>query len=143
MKNRLIALAIALCSFHVSAEQYGEALGNASPIPVEKAIKSLADGASERVVVEGRVDSVCRIKGCWMGFRTDAGDVRVTFKDYAFFVPDTIVGKTVQVEGELQKVRLSLEESRHLVEDAGGDPALVTEPIVEYRLVARGVEVRS
>jgi hypothetical protein len=143
MRRLLLLIAVLLIPTLVLAEHYGRELSGASPVPVAQAIEALGNEARTSVVVRDKVDSVCQVKGCWMGFATEAGDVRVTFKDYAFFVPFTIVGKTVVAEGELEKVTLSLEESRHLVEDAGGDPDQVLEPIVEYRLVAAGVKVES
>jgi hypothetical protein len=74
---------------------------------------------------------------------TGAGeDVRVTFKDYGFFVPSSIIGKTVLVEGTLEKVVMSLEDTKHYVKDAGGDPSTVTQPRTEYRIVATGVQAK-
>jgi hypothetical protein len=143
MKRLLLLIALTLIPTLAVAEHYGRELSSVSPVPVAQAIEALGGEGRMSVVVQGEVDSVCQVKGCWMGFATDAGDVRVTFKDYAFFVPFTVIGKTVIAEGELEKVTLSLAESKHLVEDAGGDPDQVLEPIVEYRLVATGVKVES
>lgn len=67
----------------------------------------------------------------------------MTFKDYAFFVPSTLIGKTVLAQGELKKVTMTLEETKHYVKDAGGDPATVTQPRVHYELVASGVQVKG
>ncbi|MCW8195934.1 DUF4920 domain-containing protein [Proteobacteria bacterium 005FR1] len=141
MKRTLALLAISLIALNVAAEEYGQQLSGRSPVSVVSAIQQLDANDRLAVTVRGQVDSVCQVKGCWMGFATEAGDVRVTFKDYGFFVPFSVLGKSVVAEGELEKVTLSLAESKHLVEDAGGDPAQVVEPIVEYRLVATGVKV--
>lgn len=143
MKQLLIFLILSLGSAAALAEQYGAEVSAGEPISISEAIASLDAGRSETLLVEGEVTSVCQVKGCWLGFSSEAGDVRVTFKDYGFFVPMSIRGKTARVEGTLEKVELSLAESRHLIEDAGGDPSIVTEPIVEYQFVASGVEVRS
>lgn len=143
MKPRLVLFALTLLSLNALATEYGQIPGGRTPVPVSTAIGELAHKDRVAVTVRGEVDSVCQVKGCWMGFATEAGDVRVTFKDYAFFVPFSVVGKTVVAEGEMEKVTLSLEESKHMVQDAGGDPDQVVEPIVEYRLVATGVKVES
>lgn len=143
MKRTLALLAMGLATLTASAEEYGQQLSGSAPVPVATAIQRLDANDRVTVTVRGQVDSVCQVKGCWMGFATEAGDVRVTFKDYAFFVPFSVVGKTVVAEGEMEKVTLSLKESKHMVEDAGGDPDQVVEPIVEYRLVATGVVVES
>lgn len=120
---------------------FGAALTLNKAISVEQAIAK-ANSSSSPILIEGKVGSVCQAKGCWMGFNSDAGKVRVTFKDYGFFVPFSVVGKTVQAEGTLEKVTLSLEDSKHLVEDGGGDPDSVTEPLVEYQMVASGVVIK-
>ena len=43
---------------------------------------------------------VCKKKGCWMKVeKSDGTLMRVTFKDYGFFVPKDIAGKNVIIEG--------------------------------------------
>lgn len=138
-------LALVLCCVTslACAEQYGAPIKAKAPVSLDAAIKQLDRKPSAPVLVESMVEKVCVVKGCWMALTNDAGDVRVTFKDYAFFVPASIIGKKVLVEGTLEKVVMSLEDTKHYVKDAGGDPAKVTEPRTEYRIVASGVEVRS
>jgi hypothetical protein len=143
--KKLIAIAslLLLWSSFSLAEQYGAAIGNGPVTSVPDAIAAVDAGSQDVMLLEAEVTSVCQAKGCWLGFSSDAGDVRVTFKDYGFFVPFSIRGKQVRVEGTMEKIELSLEDSRHLIEDAGGDPATVIEPIVEYQFVATGVQVLS
>jgi len=144
MKNLVvIASLLLLCSSFSHAEQYGAAVGSGPAKSVPDAIAAVDAGSQDVMLLEAEVTSVCQAKGCWLGFSSDAGDVRVTFKDYGFFVPFSIRGKQVRVEGMMEKTELSLEDSKHLIEDAGGDPATVTEPIVEYQFVASGVQVLS
>ena len=54
----------------------------------------------------------CEKKGCWMELAADAKGpgVRVTFKDYGFFVPLDSAGRTAKVEGVVKVAELS--ESR-------------------------------
>lgn len=125
------------------AEQYGAPIQGKNPVSLQTAIGQLDKAPVANVLVESKVDKVCTVKGCWMGLTSKSGDVRVTFKDYGFFVPPKLVGKTVLVEGTLEKVTMSLEETKHYVKDAGGDPSKVTEPRVEYRIVATGIEVKG
>jgi hypothetical protein len=139
--KQLTAFVFLLLSAPALAGHYGAEISDAEAVSVGKALAQLDDRKKIQTLVRGAVTSVCQKKGCWMGMSSDAGDVRVTFKDYDFFVPFSIVGKTARVEGELQKVERSLKYSKHLARDAGKDPESVTEPIVEYELVATGVEV--
>lgn len=142
MKTFAAALFILLVPLAAQAEHYGAPIEATEPVSLAQAIadENRQQGA---VLVEAKVGSVCTAKGCWLGLAGEAGDIRVTFKDYGFFVPFNIVGKTVWVEGELSRKQLSLAETKHYVADAGGDPAAVTEAAVEYTMVASGVEVRN
>ena len=139
----ILAFLLATVSTLAAAEHYGAPVKAAKPVSLEAAIKQLANANSANVLVESKVEKICVVKGCWMGLVNNTGDVRVTFKDYAFFVPPSLIGKTVVVEGKLEKVTMTLEETKHYVKDAGGDPSTVTSPRVEYRIVASGVEVRG
>ncbi|HVF15382.1 MAG TPA: DUF4920 domain-containing protein [Steroidobacteraceae bacterium] len=128
-----------------TAEQYGAEIKSKNPLSLQAAIKQLDTKPSADVLIESKVDKVCVAKGCWMALThsTAKDDVRVTFKDYGFFVPSSIIGKTVLVEGKLEKVVMSLKDTKHYVKDAGGDPSTVTTPRTEYRIVANGVQVKS
>lgn len=130
-----------VCTLAAAAEQYGKPITARNAVSLQAAIKQLETGPAANVVVESKVGKICKEEGCWLGLTSASGDVRVTFKD--FFVPPRLLGKTVLVEGTLEKVSMSLEETRHYVKDAGGDPSRVTEPGVEYRIAATGVEVKS
>ena len=146
MKASSLTCALILTSIPLiaSAEQYGAPIAGKTPLTLQSAIEQLDTKPKADVVIQSKVEAVCVVKGCWMALTDNsAGDVRVTFKDYGFFVPSSIIGKTVLVEGTLEKVQMTLDETRHYVKDAGGDPAKVTQPRTEYRIVASGVEVKS
>ncbi len=76
--------------------------------------------ADKTVLITTRVSKVCQKKGCF--FIAQDGDalVRVAFKDYGFFVPTDISGKTVTLTGKLVKREVSVEEATHFGEDAPG-----------------------
>ena len=94
------------------------------------------------VLVEGEVKAVCQAKGCWMtmGGEKSTSRARVTFKDYAFFVPKDVKGKKVRLRGEVKVKMLSDAERAHLAEDGRVDVSEI--PKAELRLVASGVEIR-
>lgn len=110
-----------------------------------KAMKAkLGNRDSLRVKVEAKVGSVCQVKGCWMTLTdSDSSDeIMVKFENYGFFMPKTIAGRTVVVEGTVYKTKVSVEELRHLAEDAGKSKKeikAIKEPKEELRLVASGV----
>jgi len=92
------------------------------------------------VRVDATVTSVCKKKGCWMGVKDAQGTVaRVTFKDYAFFMPLDCEGRAATLEGVVETKRLDPKERAHLAEDAKRPVAEI--PEVELRIVATGVEL--
>jgi hypothetical protein len=112
------------------------------PIGVDEAISQFKTKKSAGpFLLEAQIDQVCKKKGCWMTIKSKSRDMRVIFKDYSFFVPVSITGKNVLVEGSVTEKQLTLAETKHFVEDAGGDPSKVTEPMMDYQFVASGVKV--
>ena len=97
------------------------------------------------VKVEGEVESVCQAAGCWMKIKlADGKTMRVTFKDYGFFVPKDISGKKVIFEGTPSIKTTSVAELKHYAEDAGKSKeeiAKINEPKTELSFVANGVLV--
>jgi len=97
--------------------------------------------------VEGKVFEVCQKKGCWMTLKSDLPDqpeMRVTFKDYAFFMPKDLSGKRVVVEGYAYVETTSVDVLRHYAEDGGKSKeeiAAITEPKREVSFEAVGVIV--
>ena len=70
--------------------------------------------------------------------------MRVTFKDYAFFMPMDIVGKNVVLDGLAKKQTISVETLRHYAEDAKKSPeevAKITDPKKELAFEAKGVVI--
>ena len=99
------------------------------------------DRYTDKIVrVETRVSKVCKKKGCF--FIAQQGDsvVRVSFKDYSFFVPTDISGKRVMLVGEVVANELSAEKAKHLAEDLGESEASV-EPGKEYTIITSSVRV--
>jgi prepilin signal peptidase PulO-like enzyme (type II secretory pathway) len=105
----------------------------------------LGDKEMADVKIEGKVLDVCPKKGCWMSLEMpDKSTVLVKFKDYGFFVPLEMIGKTVVLEGQAKKVETSVDELKHYAEDAKKSKEeidAITEPKKEIRLTANGVLV--
>lgn len=78
----------------------------------------------------------------------DKGDgttMRVKFKDYGFFVPKDIAGKTAIMEGMARMETTSVDEQRHYAEDAGKTKAeieAITQPTRELVFEASGVIIK-
>ncbi len=96
------------------------------------------------VVTEGRVRRACTRMGCWMELA--AGDegpgVRVTFKDYGFFVPTDSSGATAKVQGTVKLVELSDRSAAHYQSEGARMAKDRHGKYREVQLVASGVELR-
>ena len=97
--------------------------------------------ANKNVRVDGTISAVCRKKGCWMtlGGKDKLARARVTFKNYAFFVPLDAGGGTASIEGIVELKTMSEAERAHLAEDAGKKIDEI--PQSEVRIMATAVEV--
>ena len=68
--------------------------------------------------------------------------VRVSFKDYGFFVDESLLGKTLRAEGVLKTKKMSKSEVAHYLEDEGLSKAEADKKAVAkttYRFVASGL----
>lgn len=126
----------------------GAALSDAEAITVATALGQADELDGQQVKLTGEVDAVCSKKGCWMSLASEDGvSVRVTFKDYGFFVPGKSPGMTATVEGELAVKILDVETAQHYEDDrvdgTGETAKTITEPQRELSIVAAGVELRQ
>ncbi len=100
---------------------------------------------SIKIATAGVVREVCQAKGCWMTLdMNDGSTMRVTFKDYGFFVPKDIAGKEVIIDGYAYNEETSVETLRHFAEDAGKSTEEImeiTSPKQEITYVASGVAI--
>ncbi|MBK8554335.1 MAG: DUF4920 domain-containing protein [Lewinellaceae bacterium] len=110
-------------------------------------VTQMADKDSMPAKVMAKVGEVCQMKGCWMTLvsdKEDAPEMRVTFKDYGFFVPKDLGGKKVIIDGYAYVETTSVEDLRHYAEDGGKSKEeieAITEPKEEMAFEATGVRI--
>jgi hypothetical protein len=126
---------------------YGETFVISESISVDQMKAKLDESQPiEDLIVSGVIKDVCQVKGCWLTLASTDGDaVRVTFKDYGFFVPKDVSGKEVVVKGIGKIETTSVEDQRHYAEDEGQSEeeiAKIIEPLAEYTFVAEGVKIK-
>lgn len=151
MKTILLTSLLIAASFGAFAQSedahYGKKITSSGAIPATQLATKMADKNEMPAKVEGTVESVCKVKGCWMKVKTGDGQtMRVTFKDYGFFVPKDIVGKTVVVEGTAENTTTPVAKLRHYAEDAGKpkeEIEKITTPETALTFVADGVIVKK
>ena len=93
----------------------------------------------KQLAVETKVSKVCQKKGCFFIAQQAGKSIRVTFKDYAFFVPTDIAGRKVTLVGELIQNEVTDAQAAHLSKDLGEKGSV--QHGVQYQLVASSVKV--
>ena len=141
---------LAVCSFAQETNKketktFGEGVKMVNVKPVAKMEAAMGDKTAADMKISGEVVDVCKKKGCWMTLKMPDGEpIRVTFKDYAFFMPVDIVGKKVALDGIAKKQTISVETLRHYAEDAhqsAEEVAKITDPKKELAFEAKGVVI--
>ena len=148
--KRLSAIAVML--FVAGAVLGAEVITRGLAVPPRAKATSLArvlaspqQYTGKAVVVEGVVRKSCSQKGCWMELAPAGGKdgVRVTFKDYAFFVPLDSKGMKARAQGVTAIKVLSKADADHL--EGEGAAKFKRNPdgtANEVSFVASGVELR-
>ncbi len=122
---------------------YGEKINGENAIPIEQLKDKMGDKEELECKVSGVVDAVCQKKGCWMELKNNSGEnMRVTFKDYGFFVPKDCQGKSAIVEGIAKIEITSVQDLKEYAKDDGKSKEeidAITEPLKELVFEANGV----
>ncbi|WP_345225944.1 DUF4920 domain-containing protein [Hymenobacter koreensis] len=157
----VLALALASCQSQSSTENatatkqtaaatgqtYGAAVTEegAQPLSVLPTVLGKQDSAQVKLV--GTITDVCQARGCWMKMTTAEGkEMRVKFKDYAFFVPKDIKGKTAVIDGWVHREEVAVEDLQHYATDAGKSEkeiAAITKPEEQVNFEANGVLIKN
>jgi hypothetical protein len=90
--------------------------------------------------LEARIAKVCQKKGCFFIAQQGQHILRVSFRDYSFFIPTDSSGKTVTLAGELVEKKLSLEQVAHFKADLES-ASDVLKPGLVYEIVADSVKI--
>jgi hypothetical protein len=152
------ALSFSACSQKQSSEEeqkkeasaegkfFGEKITADNAVSLPDFMKTLGDKDSVQVKISADIQECCQKKGCWM--KVDKGDgssMRVSFKDYAFFVPTNSAGKKAIMDGIAYYQVTSVDELKHYAHDAGKSKAeidSIKEPKKELVFEAKGVIIQ-
>ncbi|MDB5236099.1 MAG: hypothetical protein JWR44_3092 [Hymenobacter sp.] len=128
-------------------QTYGAAITSEGAVPMSALATTLGTRDSAQVKLVGKATAVCQAKGCWMTLPTaDGKQMRVRFKDYAFFVPKDLSGHDVVVSGWAHRTTTSVADQQHYLRDAGKpeqEIAAITQPKQEVSFLADGVLVQN
>lgn len=128
--------------------------GNYGNLVIEKGVITTADLLSKvestgtfEGKITGVVQEVCTKKGCWFTMALPNGSsMRVTFKDYGFFIPTNSQGFPITLEGVATLSETDVETLRHFAEDQGKskeEVAAIVAPKKEITFEATGVIITA
>lgn len=121
----------------------GAALTGAAAVPLKKVVETPAAFAGKTVRVTAEVKKACSKKGCWMELAEGDATVRVTFKDYGFFVPLDSAGSSATCEGVVEVKKLDKDQATHLANEGAHLKVNADGSAEEIGFVATGVELKK
>ncbi len=121
----------------------GEIPSTPRPLALADVVADASDYLERDVIVSARIGKVCQKKGCFFIARDGDAIVRVTFRDYAFFIPTDAGGKRAVFRGMLKRATVSTAEAEHYARDLGnaGDPGIAAGPA--YAFVAAAIRIEG
>lgn len=141
----LIAMTVSLVLYQTTAAAavFGTPPTLTKVTSLQLAMANQNNKSNKPILIEGTIVKRCKKKGCWIDLKADNAQIRIKFKDYAFFIPKSMENNKVQAEGILEKKTISIADQRHYLEDAGASSeeiAAVTQPKQTLQFLATGLK---
>ncbi len=147
MKNLLALFLLFTLAMTAKAQSdtksYGEEFVIVDVQSVRLLIENPEEHLNEDLVIRGTLTAVCQKAGCWARIGGEKGDLFMKFGDHDFTIPTDMAGAPVVARGTLIKKETSVEELKHLAEDAGKSKREIRKiksPKIEYWFMATGLE---
>ncbi len=152
---RKIILSLVFCAFAsiavaqentIAGKPFGETVTSEGIVPATEVNAQLGKAEKKNLKLSGEIVSVCKKKGCFMNVKiSDKETMRVSFKDYAFFVPkDLAPGTKVIIDGVAERKVTSVDDLKHYAKDAKKSEeeiAKIKKPKKEVVFEAKGVVI--
>ncbi len=127
-------------SSDAKSETFGAKLDTSLPkTTLMKLMKNARTNLDKPLLIETKVSKVCQKKGCFFIAQQDDVFVRVSFKDYDFFIPTDSTNKTVLLNGTLISKNRTDEQAAHFNSDLKTDNVLESGTV--YEIVASSIRV--
>jgi len=124
-------------------EYFGEKISEDGALPTDSLKAMIGTDTLLNCKLSGKIDAVCQKKGCWMELKNaDGSKLRVTFKDYGFFMPKDASGRIAIVDGIAKVEVTSIGDLKEYAKDDGQSQAeidAIKEPLRELVFEAKGV----
>jgi hypothetical protein len=127
-----------------SGKHFGAKFTDAKQVALADVLADVDKFKDSAVKVEGTIKDVCQQKGCWLVVTDGTRSMRVTFKDYGFFVPKDVKDRKVVLEGLVSRKTLTEGAAQHYASESTEkvDPSTIQGPQQVIAMVATGVEIR-
>jgi hypothetical protein len=126
---------------------YGDLIEENAVISSSELVAKIESEGTFSGKISGEIKEVCTKKGCWFSMELPNGEsMRVTFKDYGFFVPTNSQGFPIVMEGVATLSETDVETLRHFAEDQGKSKEeieSITESKREITFEATGVVIKE
>jgi len=106
----ILGLVIVSCSSHEKnpeGETFGSGVTLASAVAVSDVFTQVDELNGKVIRVKGTIEDLCKHKGCWMQVKEGDQILTVRFKDEAFTLPASAIGRSVDFEGLLIAEKIS------------------------------------
>jgi hypothetical protein len=135
----------------LAGDKYGAGVTLTASTAISALMANPDQYAGKRVRIEGEIEDVCHMRGCWFSVKSDKQGQTMKFKvmDGVMTFPVSAMGKYAVAEGQIRKMPLSLEQTikalEHEAVEQGRpfDPASVKEPMTIVRLDGLGAVIRD
>ena len=99
---------------------YGDVVKEAGVVSPAILLQKVESSGTFTGKVSGQIKEVCTNKGCWFAMELPNGaSMRVTFKDYGFFIPTNSQGFPITIEGIATLTETDVKTLQHYAEDQG------------------------
>lgn len=126
---------------------YGDLINEEAVLTTAEMVSKVEAEGTFEGKISGEIKEVCTKKGCWFAMELPNGQsMRVTFKDYGFFIPTNSQGFPIVMDGVATLSETDVETLRHFAEDQGKskeEVEAITEPKKEITFEATGVVIKS
>lgn len=131
----------------IEVTKHGADISEEGSLSPSQFLNEIAAKDSLDIKLTAEITEVCSKKGCWMKLDMGNGKImRVTFKDYEFFVPKDAAGKTAILQGIAKMDTTDVATLKHYAEDADAPKEeidAITEPEINYSFEAVGVIIKG
>lgn len=134
----------------LEGEKFGAGVTLAEATPAAKILANPDEYVGKRVRVDGEIQEVCKMAGCWFNMKADDGKtIKFKVQDGVMTFRQDGVGKRVVAEGVIRKMVLDMEKTIKVAEHEAleqGKPfdrASVKEPMTIVRIEGLGAVVQD